>query len=209
MQGHDVLAQCQGLMALGGDPNDRHTELYRERVRSVDPLPELLDEGPMPKFRHDLYTERTGRRSPQDRSRVRRDWPPTTNLMSSASILGIDLYDEIVLRSRTFVQDGKPTVLALNMIHMRALGFRAALPGEETSFKLTPMDDRRRAHPPRPRVREDDHRGDRLPQWIEAVRADDLPSLVQQGEAVQIVPQRGRRRRAGTVLLSCHLGCAE
>ncbi|WP_331751418.1 GntR family transcriptional regulator (plasmid) [Streptomyces sp. NBC_00715] len=39
-----------------------------------------------------------------------------------ANLLGIDLYDEIVLRSRTFVQDGKPTVLALNMIHMRALG---------------------------------------------------------------------------------------
>ncbi|MET8102900.1 GntR family transcriptional regulator [Streptomyces sp. NPDC005236] len=39
-----------------------------------------------------------------------------------ANLLGIDLYDEIVLRSRTFVQDNKPTVLALNMIHMRALG---------------------------------------------------------------------------------------
>ncbi|MER5974595.1 GntR family transcriptional regulator [Streptomyces sp. NPDC002055] len=39
-----------------------------------------------------------------------------------ANLLGIDLYDEVVLRSRTFVQDGKPTVLALNMIHMRALG---------------------------------------------------------------------------------------
>ncbi|MFJ9478844.1 GntR family transcriptional regulator [Streptomyces mirabilis] len=38
-----------------------------------------------------------------------------------ASLLGIDLYDEIVLRSRTFLQDGKPTVLALNMIHTRAL----------------------------------------------------------------------------------------
>jgi GntR family transcriptional regulator len=38
-----------------------------------------------------------------------------------ANLLGIDLYDEILLRSRTFLQDGKPTVLALNMIHMRAL----------------------------------------------------------------------------------------
>jgi GntR family transcriptional regulator len=39
-----------------------------------------------------------------------------------ANLLGIDLYDEIVFRSRTFVRDGKPIVLALNVIHMRALG---------------------------------------------------------------------------------------
>ena len=38
-----------------------------------------------------------------------------------ADLLGIDLYDEMVLRSRAFVRDGKPTVLALNFIHMRAL----------------------------------------------------------------------------------------
>ncbi|MGW2050775.1 GntR family transcriptional regulator [Streptomyces sp. NPDC001858] len=38
-----------------------------------------------------------------------------------ANLLGIDLYDEVVLRSRTFVRDDKPTVLALNVIHMRAL----------------------------------------------------------------------------------------
>lgn len=38
-----------------------------------------------------------------------------------ADLLGIDLYDEVVLRSRTFVRDDKPTVLALNVIHMRAL----------------------------------------------------------------------------------------
>ncbi|MEU0271853.1 UTRA domain-containing protein [Streptomyces sp. NPDC006307] len=38
-----------------------------------------------------------------------------------AELLGIDLYDEVVLRSRTFVRDDKPTVLALNVIHMRAL----------------------------------------------------------------------------------------
>lgn len=38
-----------------------------------------------------------------------------------ANLLGIDLYDEIVVRSRTFVRDDKPTVLALNLIHMRAL----------------------------------------------------------------------------------------
>jgi GntR family transcriptional regulator len=39
-----------------------------------------------------------------------------------ANLLGVDLYDEILLRSRTFLQDDKPTVLALNMIHARALG---------------------------------------------------------------------------------------
>lgn len=38
-----------------------------------------------------------------------------------AALLGVDLYDEIVIRSRTFMRDDKPTVLALNMIHMRAL----------------------------------------------------------------------------------------
>ncbi|MGA4867254.1 GntR family transcriptional regulator [Streptomyces lavendulocolor] len=38
-----------------------------------------------------------------------------------ASLLGIDLYDEVVIRSRTFVTDEKPTALALNVIHMRAL----------------------------------------------------------------------------------------
>jgi len=38
-----------------------------------------------------------------------------------AQLLGIDLYDEIVFRSRTFTQGGKPTVLAFNVIHMRAL----------------------------------------------------------------------------------------
>ncbi|MFF3127852.1 GntR family transcriptional regulator [Streptomyces sp. NPDC057908] len=38
-----------------------------------------------------------------------------------ANLLGIQLYDEIVLRSRTFVRDSKATVLALNLIHMRAL----------------------------------------------------------------------------------------
>ncbi|MFE0453137.1 GntR family transcriptional regulator [Streptomyces sp. NPDC058914] len=39
-----------------------------------------------------------------------------------ADELGIELYDEIVIRSRTFVSDGKPTILALNYIHPRALG---------------------------------------------------------------------------------------
>ncbi|QLJ06683.1 GntR family transcriptional regulator (plasmid) [Streptomyces sp. NEAU-sy36] len=38
-----------------------------------------------------------------------------------ANLLGVELYDEIVLRSRTFVHDAKPMVLALNVIHMRAL----------------------------------------------------------------------------------------
>ncbi|WP_405798362.1 GntR family transcriptional regulator [Streptomyces sp. NBC_01506] len=38
-----------------------------------------------------------------------------------AALLGIDPYDEIVVRSRTFVRDGKPTILGLNFIHVRAL----------------------------------------------------------------------------------------
>ena len=38
-----------------------------------------------------------------------------------AGILGIDMYDEIVFRSRAFVHDDKATVLALNLIHVRAL----------------------------------------------------------------------------------------
>jgi GntR family transcriptional regulator len=38
-----------------------------------------------------------------------------------ANLLGIELYDEVLIRSRTFVTDGKPTALALNVIHMRAL----------------------------------------------------------------------------------------
>lgn len=39
-----------------------------------------------------------------------------------ADLLGIDLYDEIVVRSRTFLRDDKPTALGLNFIHIRALG---------------------------------------------------------------------------------------
>jgi DNA-binding GntR family transcriptional regulator len=35
--------------------------------------------------------------------------------------LGIELYDEIVLRTRVFVRDGKPTVAAMSCIHVRAL----------------------------------------------------------------------------------------
>ncbi|MFF8996190.1 GntR family transcriptional regulator [Streptomyces sp. NPDC014983] len=54
-----------------------------------------------------------------------------------ADLLGIDLYDEVVLRSRTFVHDTKPTVLALNVIHMRALGVLPELlnPGPMPKFR--------------------------------------------------------------------------
>lgn len=38
-----------------------------------------------------------------------------------AQLLGIDLYDEVVFRSRTFTQGGKPMTLAFNVIHIRAL----------------------------------------------------------------------------------------
>ncbi|MDQ0701048.1 MULTISPECIES: GntR family transcriptional regulator [Streptomyces] len=42
-----------------------------------------------------------------------------------ADLLEIDLYDEVVLRGRTFVRGDKPTVVALSIIKMRAL---AAVP---------------------------------------------------------------------------------
>ena len=38
-----------------------------------------------------------------------------------ADQLGVELHDEIVLRTRTFVRDGKKTVFAISCIHMRAL----------------------------------------------------------------------------------------
>ncbi|MFF5881072.1 GntR family transcriptional regulator [Streptomyces californicus] len=38
-----------------------------------------------------------------------------------AELLGIELYDEIILRGRTFVRGDKPTVVALSIIQMRAL----------------------------------------------------------------------------------------
>jgi GntR family transcriptional regulator len=39
-----------------------------------------------------------------------------------ADRLGVDLHDEVVLRTRTFVRDGKRTVFAVSCIHVRALG---------------------------------------------------------------------------------------
>lgn len=38
-----------------------------------------------------------------------------------ADLLGVELHDEIVLRTRTFVRDGKRTVFAVSCIHMRAI----------------------------------------------------------------------------------------
>lgn len=38
-----------------------------------------------------------------------------------ATQLGIDLHDEIILRTRIFLRDGVPAVAALSVIHMRAL----------------------------------------------------------------------------------------
>lgn len=49
-----------------------------------------------------------------------------------ADLLGIDLYDEVVLRSRTFVREDRPTVLALNVIHTRALAVLPELLQPET-----------------------------------------------------------------------------
>ncbi|MGW7469551.1 GntR family transcriptional regulator [Streptomyces xantholiticus] len=64
--------------------------------------------------------------------------------------LGVELYDEIVIRSRTFVRDGRATMLGLNAIHMRALlvlpellsteptpKFRHELYEERTGKKIT------------------------------------------------------------------------
>lgn len=39
-----------------------------------------------------------------------------------ANQLGVELHDEVVLRTRTFVKDGKRTVFAVSCIHVRALG---------------------------------------------------------------------------------------
>ncbi|MEU5403617.1 GntR family transcriptional regulator [Streptomyces sp. NPDC005963] len=38
-----------------------------------------------------------------------------------SELLGIELYDEVLLRGRTFVRGGKPTVVALSIIQLRAL----------------------------------------------------------------------------------------
>lgn len=48
-----------------------------------------------------------------------------------ADQLGIDLHDEIVLRTRVFLRDGAPTVVALSAIHPRALGAVPELLQEE------------------------------------------------------------------------------
>lgn len=39
-----------------------------------------------------------------------------------AELLGIELGDEVILRQRVFLRDGKPAVAAFSAIHMRALG---------------------------------------------------------------------------------------
>jgi DNA-binding GntR family transcriptional regulator len=38
-----------------------------------------------------------------------------------ADLLGVELGDEVIVRSRVFLRDGKPAVAALSVIHMRAL----------------------------------------------------------------------------------------
>ncbi|KPI12044.1 UbiC transcription regulator-associated domain-containing protein [Actinobacteria bacterium OK074] len=73
-------------------------------------------------------------------------------------MLGIELYDEIVLRSRVFVRDDRPTILALNFIHARALAvlpelldagpmpkFRHVLYRERTGREITADPERRSA----------------------------------------------------------------
>ncbi|MEU9323229.1 GntR family transcriptional regulator [Streptomyces canus] len=39
-----------------------------------------------------------------------------------ATQLGVDLHDEVVLRTRVFLREGEPSVVALSAIHPRALG---------------------------------------------------------------------------------------
>lgn len=69
----------------------------------------------------------------------------------AATLLGIDLYDEIVYKCRTFVRGEKPTALGINIIHVRILGavpeaagtartekFRHELYQERTGKTLTP-----------------------------------------------------------------------
>jgi GntR family transcriptional regulator len=75
-----------------------------------------------------------------------------------ATLLNIELRDEIVLRTRTFVSGDTPTILAMNVIHMRALVHLPELlePGpmpkwrhdlylERTGKEITPGPERRRA----------------------------------------------------------------
>ncbi|MFE1191130.1 GntR family transcriptional regulator [[Kitasatospora] papulosa] len=53
-----------------------------------------------------------------------------------AEQLGIELHDEIVVRRRTFLQDGRPTVVALSCVHPRAL---AAVPELLQQGQLRPF----------------------------------------------------------------------
>ncbi|WP_326813299.1 GntR family transcriptional regulator [Streptomyces scopuliridis] len=53
-----------------------------------------------------------------------------------ATQLGIELYDEIVIRRRVFRKDGRPTVVAVSCIHPRAL---AAVPELMTQGQLKPF----------------------------------------------------------------------
>ncbi|MDT3396452.1 GntR family transcriptional regulator [Streptomyces sp. B1866] len=65
--------------------------------------------------------ERTGRAYAQGESSA--DHVAIRRSCGDADIaeqLGIELFDEIVVRRRTFRQDGKPSVVALSCIHLRA-----------------------------------------------------------------------------------------
>ncbi|WP_331760706.1 GntR family transcriptional regulator [Streptomyces anulatus] len=53
-----------------------------------------------------------------------------------AEQLGIDLHDEIAIRRRVFLQDGRPTVVALSCLHPRAL---AAVPELMQQGQLKPF----------------------------------------------------------------------
>lgn len=75
-----------------------------------------------------------------------------------AENLGVDLFDEIVLRTRTYLRNGKPTVVALSCIHPRAIAavpevlepgpserFWQELYSERTGLEITRSPERRTA----------------------------------------------------------------
>ena len=75
--------------------------------------------------------------SPQETAENRRSELRSCADPRVADELGIELYDEIVVRSRTFVRDGRPTILGLNFIHIRALAVLPELldPGPTPTFR--------------------------------------------------------------------------
>lgn len=89
-----------------------------------------------------------------------------------AEQLGVELYDEIVVRRRVFLQDGHPTVVALSCLHPRALAAVPELltPGQLRPFWQTTYTERTG----RPVTRSPERRGARLASTneLEALRVE-------------------------------------